>query len=648
MTNPQSRRNKMGKKLLYALAAVLFMLLVILGADSGTVQAKHNPSETITKSFPSKALKKDSTPGSHKLTYKVYLPEGYNKKRKQPYPVIYLLHGSAGNQDSWDDFWKELDSLIREKKIEPVIAAVPSGGNSYWVNSKKYGNIETSVVEDLIKEVDRSYHTDSARSGRYIAGYSMGGYGALRYSLRYPHLFSGSILLSPAIQDQLPPVTSGAVERGSFGEPFRPELWNALNYPAALEAYKKQPYRVPFYIVTGDDDWNHLSEKEDLPADAWTYNMEYQAIRLYEELHRKNLFDLAFPKWGEVPANPAELRIVDGGHGLEVWRKGFRDGLKYLFGQKESSELSPVYDPDKYEAKQKGTISVHSFHADRLKEDQTEGRNELTYTLYLPPGYEKTNKRYPVVYLLHGSGGTETSWSQFWPIIDSMIEQKKIPPFIAAAPASGNSYWVDSEKYGAIESAVLNDLVPEMDRNYRTIAARDGRALTGFSMGGYGALRYALAYPNLFSGAVLLSPAVQNAEAPATSGAVTRGSFGDPFEAARWEELNYPRTLERYSRKQLEVPIFIAAGDDDWNHLSEQDDLPNDASKYNMEVQSVLLYQALHRINLFNRPFEKWEDVPSSPAELRIFNGGHGMDVWAAGFEAGLPYLFSNGLSEPQ
>ena len=647
MINPQSRGIEMGKKLFYAFMTVLFMLLVIMGAGSGTAEAK-SPSKTVTKSFLSKALKTDSTAGSHKMTYKVYLPEGYNKKRKKPYPVIYLLHGSSGNQDSWDDFWEELDQLIREKKIEPVIAAVPSGGNSYWVNSKKYGNMETAVIKDLIHEVDRVYHTESSRSGRYIAGYSMGGYGALRYSLRYPHLFSGSILLSPAIQDQLPPATSGAVERGSFGEPFRPELWTALNYPAALEAYKKQPYRVPFYIVTGDDDWNHLSEKEDLPSDAWIYNMEYQAVRLYEELHRKNLFDLAFPKWGEVPANPAELRIVDGGHGLEVWRKGFREGMKYLFGQEESAELSPVFDPGKYKAKQKGTVSVHSFPADRLKEDQTEGRDELSYTLYLPPGYGKTNKRYPAVYLLHGSGGDETAWSPFWPIIDSLIEQKKIPPFIAAAPVSGNSYWVDSKKYGAIESAILDDLIPEVDRKYRTIAARDGRALAGFSMGGYGALRYALANPSLFTGAVLLSPAVQNAEAPPTSGAVTRGAFGDPFEPARWEALNYPRTVQQYGQQQQEVPIFIAAGDDDWNHLSEQDDLPEDASKYNMEVQSVLLYEALHRVNLFNRPFDKWEDVPGSPAELRIFNGGHGMDVWAAGFEAGLPYLFGHGLSGPQ
>lgn len=621
---------------------LLILFAVIMIALPSAPEASKSGSKTVVETISSKALKKDERMNHHKLTYKLYLPEEYDKKRKAGYPVIYLLHGSGGNENSWDDFFGTLDRMIAKKEIEPVIAVVPSSGNSYWVNSKKYGNYESAVIQDLIPHIDKKYNTTGNRSGRFVSGYSMGGYGALRYSLMYPDLFSGATLLSPAIQNGEPPVTSGAVTRGSFGEPFNFSKWHALNYPAAIRHYISQPHRVPMYIVSGDDDWNHLSEKEDLPPDAHKYNVEVQAVQLYQELHRKNLFGLDFPKWEDVPSSPAELRIVNGGHGLDVWLKGFEEGLKYMFGKPEGTEFSPVYSPDDYISTKKGAVQTRTFHSDSLSKD-------LSYVVYTPEEYGKDpTKRYPVLYLLHGSYGNEKSWDSFWPILDKMIEEKKIEPVIAAAPVTGNSYWVDSEKYGAVETAVTQDLLEEMDLQFRTIADRSGRGLVGYSMGGYGALRYSLVYPNLFGAASLLSPAIQSGEAPRTSGAVERGSFGESFDPERWEQLNYPRALEAYGNQPHEVPLFIIAGDDDWNHLSEKEDLPPDAWRYNMEVQAVTSYERIHRSNVFNRPFEKWSPVPGSPAELRIVNGGHGMSVWAAGFEQGLMYMFENGLSSAE
>jgi enterochelin esterase-like enzyme len=634
----------MSKKLI-SLIIIVFMLLPLF--EETSIEAKElDSSRTSVETITSQALIHDETPHNHKLTYKVYLPKGYDKKRKKGYPVVYLLHGSYGDENSWDDFWNKLDSMIENNVIEPMIAVAPATGNSYWVDSKKFGNFESAVIKDLIPRIDQKFNTISDRNGRYLSGYSMGGYGALRYSMVYPNLFSGATLLSPAIQNQEAPVTSGAVERGSFGEPFDPEVWTAKNYPTAIESYIKQPNRVPIYIVTGDDDWNHLSEKDDLPIDAYKYNMEVQAVQLYQELHRKNLFNLDFPKWEEVPANPAELRIINGGHGLDVWLQGFEEGLKYMFGKQESEELAPIYDAGRYTAKRKGNITTKTYLAPSLVKDSTMGKDELGYNIYLPHGYDSEhNTEYPVVYLLHGSGGNVNSWNRFWPILDKMIELKKISPVIAVAPITGNSYWVDSEKFGAIESAVIQDLIPKIDEDFKTISSRDGRGIVGFSMGGYGALRYSLAYPQLFGGSTLLSPAIQHDEAPATSGAVDRGSFGDPFDPTIWDKLNYPATLKTYGNQSYEVPTFIITGDDDWNHISEKEDLPTDAYKYNMEVQAVKLYQHLHRSNVFNRSFDKWEDVPGSPAELRILNGGHDMSVWATGFEQGLTYMFEKGLS---
>ncbi len=627
------------------IAAVTLVIATVNPSPALAVAQSKRTTEVVT--FASNALTQDATPGNNDLTYKIYIPKGYDADRAEGYPVLYLLHGSHGNEKGWDDFWEILDTMIESGSIEPVLAVAPSTGNSYWVDSDKFGAYESAVTKDLIAKIDTDYNTLPDRSGRYLMGYSMGGYGALRYAMVYPELFKATTLLSPAIQNEEPPSTSGAVERGAFGMPYDPSLWTAKNYPTAINSYVNQPYRVPVYIFAGDDDWNHLSEKEDLPADAYKYNMEVQAVQLYQELHRKNIFKQSFDKWEDVPGNPAELRIINGAHDSSLWKIGFQEGLHYMFGKSESESLSPVYNASQYNPVQKGTVSTQSAKLASLASDKAAG-DAMSYNVYLPHDYDSNGTtRYPVMYLLHGSGGTATSWDKFWPILDTMIEEKTIPPVIAIAPVTGNSYWVDSDKFGAVESAVIQDLIPLVDSSYKTIDSREGRGLVGFSMGGYGALRYSLAYPDMFGGATLLSPAIQHGEAPATSGAVERGSFGEPFDPNRWTALNYPKALESYASQSKAVPMYIITGDDDWNHLSEKEDLPADANKYNMEVQAVTLYQHLHRANPFKLPFDKWEDVPGSPAELRIINGGHDMKVWSAGFKQGLPYMFKNGLQAP-
>jgi enterochelin esterase-like enzyme len=294
------------------------------------------------------------------------------------------------------------------------------------------------------------------------------------------------------------------------------------------------------------------------------------------------------------------------------------------------------------------SVELQTMPAPAFAADENAETEDLSYNLYLPAGYEADGTtRYPVLYLLHGSGGDAESWDDFWPILDRMIAEGTIPPVIGVAPITGNSYWVDSATFGAAETAVIDDLIPHIDETLPTIAGREGRALVGFSMGGFGAVRYALAYPDIFAAATLLSPALQNGQPPATAGAIERGSFGMPYDPARWDELNYPALLKPYAAQEHRVPVFIVTGDDDWNHLSEKEALPADATRYNMEVQAVALYTALHRENLFGAKYEQWEDVPANPAELRILDGGHDMDVWEPGFIEGVGYMFENGLSQP-
>lgn len=589
---------------------------------------------------------------------KVYLPKDYDADRAIGYPVLYLLHGSGGGVNEWDFTFPILDKLIAEGSIPASIAVSPNTGNSYWVDSETYGNVETMFHEELIPYIDSNYNTVADRTGRTVAGFSMGGFGALRYALVYPETYSKLLLLSPSIWDtDMPPVTSRAYEGGAFGktgEPktFDPDKWNALNYPASLKKYSEQEERVEVYIVCGDKDWNHLNENK-LPDDAHKYNMEEQAVNLYAALHRKNLFNAEFKQFDDVPANPCELRIIGGEHD-DTWAQGFEQGILFLKSSKKENKESQSFSPKAYDASnypcpegQKGTVTlVDNYIPKTLKEAVDMNKSKFKYKIYLPKGYEENeNQRFPVIYLLHGAEiNPENVWDPYFTVLDHMIAEGKIPKVIAVAPMGiypfndkWRGYWVDSEIFGNFETAVIEEFISYIDQNYKTIPTRNGRALAGYSMGGYAATRYAYTYPELFSAVTLLSPFVQDKEAPATCGAVTDGAFGKPFEKNLWDEKNYPAALLTYVQQSYRVPAYIYAGDDDWNHLSEKEDLPEDAYKYNAEVQALRLYRNLHRLKSVQ-----------SPAELRIVNGEHDTGVWIQGFSEGLVYMFKNGLSAPK
>ncbi|MDQ3398937.1 MAG: esterase family protein [Deinococcota bacterium] len=239
--------------------------------------------------------------------YNVYLPDGYNSSNLE-YPVIYLLHGSNGNESSWDEGIRVLDGLIQAGEVPPAIAIAPASGYSWWVDTLE--PFETAITKDLIPHVDTTYRTIEDREGRAIAGFSMGGYGTLRYALVYPEVFGAATVLSPALYDQQPPPDSSARSTGAFGDPYDPELWTELNYPASLESFKSKGLEVPVFIAVGDDDWNE-------PA-GWEFNVEYQSVLLFERLNKE-------------AGSLAELRVVNGEHDWELWSPMLVEGLKYMF-----------------------------------------------------------------------------------------------------------------------------------------------------------------------------------------------------------------------------------------------------------------------------------------------------------------------------
>ena len=137
---------------------------------------------------------------------------------------------------------------------------------------------------------------------------------------------------------------------------------------------------------------------------------------------------------------------------------------------------------------------------------------ERMLPVYLPPGYdEDTSRRYPVIYVLAGHGGSGPlmlgrvdAWTESFPErIDRLIESGAMGPVIAVLPDTftifGGAQYVDSSALGDYERYLVEEIAPYVNLNYRTLPGREHRAITGKSSGGYGAIVQAIRHPELWS-----------------------------------------------------------------------------------------------------------------------------------------------------
>lgn len=267
--------------------ALLAMTLLHMGAHAGTVASVDFESAQLRRSW----------------NYDVYLPSGYESGRLS-YPVLYLLHGNGGSRADWPlkgSLQQTLDQLITSGRIPPAIVVMPDGGRTWYVD--RIEPMESAIVQDLIPDVEKRFRALRERDGHLLAGHSTGAYGAFRLALKYPDRFAAVALMSPAIYAGLPPKTSTAVNAGVFGEKngFDPKVWNELNYPAAWDAYLAKQRPVPVFLSSGDDDLDILQDSYDL--------------------YRKLI----------AAGQPAEYRVVDGGHQWTSWASPSAEAFTYVF-----------------------------------------------------------------------------------------------------------------------------------------------------------------------------------------------------------------------------------------------------------------------------------------------------------------------------
>jgi S-formylglutathione hydrolase FrmB len=200
----------------------------------------------------------------------------------------------------------------------------------------------------------------------------------------------------------------------------------------------------------------------------------------------------------------------------------------------------------------------------------------IRYCVMLPPNYEKeSNKKYPVLYFLHGLGENEQTLmrSGGWGLIEDLQREHKVGDLLMVAPEGRGSFFINSaDGRNPYSDFLISEFLPYVETHYRVVRNRKSRGITGLSMGGYGALRLAFAHPELFGSVSAQSPALitetldqLNADLK-NAGPLTQllGSvFGNPIDAAHWKQ-NNPFVLARKNQIQIKTQaIYINCGDRD-------------------------------------------------------------------------------------
>jgi S-formylglutathione hydrolase FrmB len=247
------------------------------------------------------------------VKYTVYLPSDYDQSERS-YPVVYLLHGYTDDNTGWLQFGeinRYADKAIADGIIPSMVIVMPNADSSWYINSydgkEKY---EDFFIKEFIPGIEKLFRIKGEKRYRGIAGLSMGGYGTLIYSLKYPELFVSAAPLSAAVFDD-DAISSMRDDfwDNAFGQLYGRSLKGKDRLNKAWYDYSvlkivntksaDELKKVRYWIDCGDDDF--LTKGNCL---------------LHIALTDKNV--------------PHEFRVRDGSHNWTYWRTGITDALQFI------------------------------------------------------------------------------------------------------------------------------------------------------------------------------------------------------------------------------------------------------------------------------------------------------------------------------
>jgi S-formylglutathione hydrolase FrmB len=244
----------------------------------------------------------------------------------------------------------------------------------------------------------------------------------------------------------------------------------------------------------------------------------------------------------------------------------------------------------------------------------------VRYCVMLPADYDaaaaaRPPRLYPVLYFLHGLGDNEQTLFKGggWDVAQDLRREGQITDFLIVAPEGKTSFYINSaDGHSRYSDFFIHEFIPYIESHYSIRKERSSRAISGVSMGGYGALRFAFAHPELFS-SVSAQSAALFAVAPQRNGSgasdadggmgqkMLRVVFGDPIDIAHWNA-NSPFVLAKQNRIRIRatgLSIYFNCGrDDEFGFEKGAADLDQQLTKENIPHQ-FHLYPGNHSAEYF-------------------------------------------------
>jgi enterochelin esterase-like enzyme len=145
----------------------------------------------------------DSKAAGTKVSYLIYLPEAYEMKKDERFPVVFWLHGLGGSQKGVPRMCGNFTAAITQGKMPPAIVVFANGMVDGFYNDAIHAPrpVETVIIKELVPHIDSTYRTIARREARMIEGFSMGGYGAGHLGFKYPELFGSVSMIDAAMVD---------------------------------------------------------------------------------------------------------------------------------------------------------------------------------------------------------------------------------------------------------------------------------------------------------------------------------------------------------------------------------------------------------------------------------------------------------------
>ncbi|MEC9117670.1 MAG: alpha/beta hydrolase-fold protein [Planctomycetota bacterium] len=456
--------------------------------------------------------------------YRIHLPK--NTEDKERLSLVICLHGGGGNAENFSAMGM---SDVADR--HGFIVVYPNAINGHWNDGRESERFvqhdrtidDVSFLIAVVEEVIQKHNVDRTRV--FATGMSNGGFMSQRLAMERADVFSGvgiiaasmakplkakfepsqpvSMLFMNGTEDKIVPYEGGEVQVNLFPKlnRFRNQATGSRGYcistTDAIDLWKNRN-AISTEPETKQIPDNSDSDGSSVELTLWQGGENETAIALYKVIGGGH----AIPG-RKTPALPERL-VGRTNQDIDAFEKIWQFFDK--FGRKHAA--NHLIDTRADRTLPWVTSEVALKPVDFVVFSSELVGSEVSYHIYKPPIYERAfSRRFPVLYWLHGTDGGVSGIRPLTRLFHDAMLDGSIPPMLVVyVNGLPKRLWSDSKDGSApVESVFIEEVIPHVDKNYRTVAGRHGRIIEGFSMGDFGAARIGFKHADQFAGVSILA-----------------------------------------------------------------------------------------------------------------------------------------------